>query len=131
LEIRIAAAAILREDGAMLLVRKRGTTAFMQPGGKIDGDETPVAALRRELIEELRLDIRTEDALYLGRFAAPAANEPGCIVTAEMFCLKANSDFAAQAEIEEVCWVLPGTYVGLKLAPLTRDVVIPAIWDRA
>lgn len=34
--IRIAAALLIGTDGRTLLVRKRGTQAFMQPGGKID-----------------------------------------------------------------------------------------------
>ncbi|MBJ2154017.1 NUDIX domain-containing protein [Paracoccus sp. IB05] len=128
MEIRIAAAVILREDGATLLVRKRGTSAFMQPGGKIDGDETPVAALRRELFEELALDLDPEDTEYLGRFSAPAANEPSCLVAAEMFRIHLKDDVQAQAEIEEVRWVYPGSQGRINLAPLTRDIVLPAIW---
>ena len=126
--IRIAAAAILREDGATLLVRKRGTSAFMQPGGKIDRDETPVVALCRELFEELALDLEPQNAEYIGRFTAPAANEPNCNVTAEMFRVQFNDDVTAQAEIEEVRWVHPGSEGQLDLAPLTRDMVLPAIW---
>jgi len=34
--IPIAAALVCRADGRMLLVRKRGAFAFMQPGGKIE-----------------------------------------------------------------------------------------------
>ena len=128
MEIRIATAAILREDGATLLVRKRGTSAFMQPGGKIDGNETPVAALRRELFEELALDVQPEDAEYLGCFSAPAANEPGCLVSVEMFRVQLDKDVQAQAEIEEVCWLHPGSQVQFELAPLTRDLILPAIW---
>jgi 8-oxo-dGTP pyrophosphatase MutT (NUDIX family) len=44
---------LVRADGRTLLVRKRHTTAFMQPGGKIDCDETAQRALVRELQEEL------------------------------------------------------------------------------
>lgn len=128
MEIRIAAAAILRQDGAMLLVRKRGTSAFMQPGGKIDAGETPVAALRRELFEELGLTIQPDDAQYLGQFSAPAANEPDSVVTAEMFRLRHDGDVEPQAEIEEVRWVKAGMQGQLTLAPLTRDMVLPAIW---
>ena len=76
--IRIAAALLIDPQGRTLLVRKRGTQAFMQPGGKIDEGETPVAALVRELHEELGLHIDPAQAIPLGQFSAPAANEPGC-----------------------------------------------------
>ena len=55
--IRIAAALLLGPDGRTLLVRKRGTRAFMQPGGKIEAHEVPLHALARELEEELGLRI--------------------------------------------------------------------------
>lgn len=128
MEIRIAAAAILREDGATLLVRKRGTTTFMQPGGKIDGNETPVLALCRELAEELGMTVQPENAEYLGCFTAVAANEPECFVTAELFRVAACEEISVQAEIEEARWVLPYMQDSMNLAPLTRDIVLPAIW---
>ena len=39
--IRIAAALMSRSDGRVLLVRKRATESFMQPGGKIEAGEHP------------------------------------------------------------------------------------------
>src|SRR4030095_347489 len=45
--IRIVAALIRDEAGRVLLVRKRGTAAFMQPGGKRDPGEDDVAAPAR------------------------------------------------------------------------------------
>lgn len=128
MEIRIAAAALIRNDGATLLVRKRGTSAFMQPGGKIDGDETPLLTLQRELREELDLSIQPEDAEYLGCFTAPAANEPNCTVTAEMFRLVIDKEVSPQAEIEETLWAYPTSANKLRLAPLTKNKVLPRIW---
>ena len=64
--IRIAAALLIEPNGQTLLVRKRGTQAFMQPGGKIDAGEQPAEALARELHEELGLIIEPTDAVYLG-----------------------------------------------------------------
>ncbi len=125
MDIRIAAAAVLRQDGATLLVRKRGTSAFMQPGGKIGENESPVAALCRELAEELGLAVGHQDPEYLGCFTATAANEPDCIVTAELFRLVVNEEIRVQAEIEEARWVHPDAEGNLDLAPLTRDVVLP------
>ncbi|WP_460370263.1 NUDIX hydrolase [Pseudomonas sp. Tul1A2] len=123
--IRIAAALLLNPEGQTLLVRKRGTTAFMQPGGKIEAHELPVQALARELEEELGLRIDPAQASFLGQFSAPAANEPGFTVQAEIFQLTIASDVTPAAEIEEVIWVDPTTDPAVVLAPLTRDLILP------
>ena len=123
--IKIAAAALLGRNGQLLLVRKRGTSAFMQPGGKIEPHEAPVDALVRELREELGMMIDPGDPVYLGRFSAQAANEPGAVVVAELFELVVDSDPVAAAEIEEMIWVSPARQEELTLAPLTREAVLP------
>jgi 8-oxo-dGTP diphosphatase len=119
--IRIAAALIRGADGRTLLVRKRNTDAFMQPGGKIEIFEEPVAALCRELSEELGLELAPDELTYIGRFIAPAANEPGRWVDAEVFSLSLCRPVKPGAEIEEILWVDPYEVAPVELAPLTRD----------
>ncbi|WBU61767.1 NUDIX hydrolase [Paracoccus albus] len=128
MDIHIAAAVVVRSDGATLLVRKRGTNAFMQPGGKIDSGEAPLVALYRELAEELAMQPADGSATYIGRFEAVAANEENKRVIAELYRLETEGDFTAQSEIEEVRWILPEETEEFILAPLTRDHVLPAIW---
>ena len=123
--IRIAAALLLNSAGQTLLVRKRNTTAFMQPGGKIEAHELPVHALARELEEELGLVIDTAQASFLGQFSAPAANEPGFVVHAEIFQLTIDAEVSQAAESEEVIWIDPATDGDVVLAPLTRDLILP------
>ncbi|WP_053149464.1 NUDIX domain-containing protein [Pseudomonas sp. P97.38] len=123
--IRIAAALLIGPDGRTLLVRKRGTLAFMQPGGKIEPHEQPVQALARELEEELGLAIDPAQAHYLGAFSAPAANEPGFTVQAQVFLLKIDAAVSPAAEIEEVRWIDPAGEHDLLLAPLTGEVILP------
>ncbi|RIJ10495.1 NUDIX domain-containing protein [Pseudomonas sp. 91RF] len=123
--IRIAAALLLNPEGQTLLVRKRGTVAFMQPGGKIEAHELPVHALARELEEELGLVIEPAQASFLGQFSAPAANEPGFVVQAEIFQLTIDAEVFPAAEIEEVIWIDPATDGDVVLAPLTRDLILP------
>ena len=56
---------------------------------------------------------------------APAANEPGFVVQAEIFQLTIDAEVSPAAEIEEVIWVDPATDPALELAPLTRDLILP------
>jgi 8-oxo-dGTP diphosphatase len=125
--IHIAAALLLDPQGKALLVRKRGTTAFMQPGGKIEPNERPEQALMRELNEELGITIDSASTRYLGRFSAPAANEPGFEVRCELFEVRFEGNVIPAAEIEEAVWVDAHQPLVLELAPLTRDHVLPLI----
>ncbi len=84
--IHVVAALIRNAEGRVLLVRKRGTAAFMQPGGKIDPGEDDTAALTRELNEELGCR-PSSAAKPLGVFHAPAANEPGRQVKAAVYAV--------------------------------------------
>ena len=75
--ICIVAALIQDHAGRVLLVRKRGTLKFMQPGGKVHDGESPLATLERELREELMCAVLGSAPVFLGIFTAPAANQEG------------------------------------------------------
>ena len=122
--IRIAAAVILGADGKMLLVRKRGTSAFMLAGGKIDAGETEVDALLREIGEELGCGVAAAPE-PLGRFSAPAEHEPGQVVEAELFAVALDGDIRLAAEIEEVAWHDPHDLDSRPLAALARQHALP------
>ncbi|MDX8530111.1 NUDIX domain-containing protein [Mesorhizobium sp. VK25A] len=123
--IRIAAAVIRDDGGRLLLVRKRGTSTFMQAGGKIEPGELPAVALARELREELGIAVDPAAAFHLGSFSAPAANEPDAHVEAELFELSITGEPIAAAEIEEMMWLDPEAAAGIELAPLTATFVLP------
>ncbi|MBC9879385.1 NUDIX domain-containing protein [Bradyrhizobium sp. INPA01-394B] len=123
--IRIAAALMSGSDGRVLLVRKRATDAFMQPGGKIEAGEHPEVALRRELSEELGIEVDPSDMTYVGRYTAPAAHELGRLVDAEIFRVAITCPVSPGAEIEEILWLDPNAPGSVKLAPLTRDKLLP------
>ena len=123
--ISVVAALIRDEDGRVLLVRKRGTAAFMQPGGKRDAGESDVAALSREIVEELGCRVTQNSARALGVFDCQAANEPGFRVQAAVYAVDVEGAIKPQAEIDEMVWVDPRALPDLHLAPLTRDHVLP------
>lgn len=123
--ISVVAALIRDAGGRVLLVRKRGTVAFMQPGGKRDAGESDVAALSREIVEELGCRVAENSARPLGVFECQAANEPGFRVQAAVYAVDVEGDIAPKAEIDEMVWVDPRALPALHYAPLTRDHVLP------
>ena len=123
--IRIVAALIRDDAGRVLLVRKRGTAAFMQPGGKRDPGEDDVAALARELDEELGCRVVPDSVAALGTFECQAANETDRRVQAAVYAVDVTGMVAARAEIDEIVWIDPVSPPDIHLAPLTRDHVLP------
>src|SRR5262245_57689590 len=123
--ISIVAALIRDEAGRVLLVRKRGTAAFMQPGGKRDAGEDDVTALARELDEELGCRVVPGTVSSLGTFECVAANEPDRQVNAAVYRVDVTGEIAPRAEIDEILWLDPHATAGIHLAPLTRDHVLP------
>src|SRR5262249_37040471 len=123
--ISVVAALIRDEDGRVLLVRKRGTAAFMQPGGKRDPGETDIAALAREVADELGCRVAPARARPLGIFECVEANEPDHRVSAAVYAVDVEGPVIPRAEIDQVIWVDPRALPDLALAPLTRDHVLP------
>lgn len=122
--IRVAAALIVDNAGRLLLVRKRGTSVFMQPGGKYEPGETGAETLARELHEELGLTLSPDSLEPLGTFTAPAANEAGMLVEAEVFRAAITESWGAPvagAEIDELRWVHPLEFGDLAIAPLVTE----------
>ena len=123
--IRIVAALVQDEAGHVLLVRKKGTRAFMQPGGKLKDSESHLDALQRELREELSCSVQPGSPAFLGAFTAPAANETDCLVEAALYRVKLAGTIIAASEIEEIVWLDPDMHGEIDLAPLTSRYVLP------
>ena len=127
--LRVAAGIVTDESGRTLLVRKVGSTSFMQAGGKIEPGESAFEALARELGEEVGLLLDPDRTEYLGSFRAVAANEPNTVIRAEVFALVTSMVLEAAGEIEELVWIDDSLAGGLELAPLTRDTILP-LWEK-
>ncbi|RDH09787.1 NUDIX hydrolase, partial [Tsukamurella pulmonis] len=73
--LTVAAVCFRDEAGRVLTVRKRGTDAFMLPGGKLEPGEAPIDCAVREIDEELGVALTTDDLSHLVSWRGPAANE--------------------------------------------------------
>lgn len=123
--VEVVGAVVRDADGRLLLVRKAGTQRFILPGGKREPGEDDLAALARELREEL--GVRLVSAASLGRFEAPAANEPGAIVRSSAYCVEVAGEIRAAAEIEALLWIDPPAPPEVPLAPLLTGHILPAL----
>ncbi|MCX6407734.1 MAG: NUDIX domain-containing protein [Propionibacteriales bacterium] len=128
--IEVVAALVTRADGRTLLVRKRGTALFMNPGGKPEAGESHVEALTRELDEELGLVVDPARLEPLGTIRTVAANEPGHDLVAHCFRLPVDDPaHEVAAEIEEARWVDPHA-PDVALAPLAAEHLLPLLTSR-
>lgn len=128
-DIHVSAAVIVDAEGRALVVRKQGTTRFMQPGGKPEPGETAARTLVRELEEELALHVDEAQLTPLGTFVSAAANEPGHRVVADAFALQIDpAAVSVQAELAELRWLERGDWGAVPLAPLSEEHLLPIAW---
>lgn len=81
----VVAAALCRDDGRVLLYRrpegKRHGSLWEFPGGKVEGGETPVFALIREIKEELNLMLdATSITPFVFAESAAAEGHPAIVI---------------------------------------------------
>lgn len=128
-DIHVSAAVIVDEAGRVLVVRKQGTSMFMQPGGKPEAGESAAQTLIRELHEELGLELDEADLQPLGSFVSAAANEPGHRVIAEAFATSVDPRaVTVHAELAELRWITPDDIATVPLAPLSVEHLLPIAW---
>ncbi|MCR8670085.1 NUDIX domain-containing protein [Agrococcus sp. HG114] len=126
--ITVSAICFEREDGRVLTVRKRGTTAWMLPGGKPEGGETAAECAVREVLEELGVEIGIDRLETMGEFVTRAANEAGFALVASVFRTRDAIDPHPRAEIEAVRWIDPALGIDDEAeAPLNRELVFPIL----
>jgi 8-oxo-dGTP diphosphatase len=71
--IEVVAAIIIKEKSVLIAQRQKGDFSGMWefPGGKIESNETPEQALRREILEELNLPIMVDEYLATVEYDYP------------------------------------------------------------
>lgn len=101
----------IERDGKVLISRDVGGTKWDLPGGRIHKGEEPLAGLRREIQEEIGVEVEISEPLYTDAFTfGDASNKsPGqdCFIVAYRATITDPSQpfVLAPDEIEEVRWL--------------------------
>jgi 8-oxo-dGTP pyrophosphatase MutT (NUDIX family) len=93
------------EAGRLLAVRSRGRDAFYAPGGKLEAGEDHGAALRREIAEELGIELDPATIAPLVVIDAPAHDDPGRRLRMRCYTASAAGEPVAGNEIDEIGWL--------------------------
>ncbi len=96
---------IFIQNQKLLCVRSYGKKLFYIPGGKREPGESDIETLRREVLEELSVDIG-QTTNYLGTFSAPADGQRAdVIVTVKCYQAEFSGTLQPGSEIEEMRWL--------------------------
>lgn len=111
------------EAGRLLVVRSRNKKAFYLPGGKIEAGESLEDAVRREVREELGIEISAPELLK--RYVAPAYGEgEGAMVDMTCFTADLLGTPVPTAEIAELTYVTRDEYrAHAETAPAIHEVL--------
>jgi 8-oxo-dGTP pyrophosphatase MutT (NUDIX family) len=121
-------------SGAILLVRQREGDVWSTPGGVIEPDESPAAAVVREVREETGLSVRP--VRVLGVFGGPAfvvrypnGDEAQYVMTLFECEVEGGDPVPDLDETTELRWVGPAEFERLSVSAWSRNVV-PRLFTR-
>ena len=93
-------------DRRLLMARSRGRSLCYLPGGKREPGESDVQALRREIREELTVDLCADTLQPVGVFRAQADGQTeGVEVALRCYRAEYRGTLVAAAEIEALLWL--------------------------
>ncbi len=88
------------------------------PGGKVEAGEAPVAALERELQEELAITARVGAPLTFA-----VHEEPGMLLVLLFYNVVLGGDQPVAVEGQELAWVLPEDLCSYPTPPADAELI--------
>ncbi len=94
------------QNKSILSTRSKGKNKYYIPGGKREEGESDLQALKREIKEELSVDLLEGSIKFLKIFEGQAhGHAEGIIVKMQCYTSEFNGTLKPAAEIEEMIWL--------------------------
>jgi 8-oxo-dGTP diphosphatase len=125
------AAGIIVQNRKVLATRSKGKSFYIQPGGKLEGDETETQALVRELHEEMGIEENETDLEKIGDYYAEAAGQDNKRLKLAAYLVRNFSGVPEPcSEVEEIRAFNSQIPQGVELASILEHDIIPELKTR-
>ena len=126
MEIHHKIAGIIIKDKQLLMCKKYDEPHFIMPGGKLIEGETKEQTLKRELKEEIGVELKSMK--FFKTWEAPHFRDKNKIVKMETYFVEVEGEPKAIGEINEIEWI-DSNYKGknLKIASIDEDYLVPEL----
>lgn len=123
----IASAIIINELGELLLLERGETKTFQKhwqlPEGKLEENEKPQEALKRELKEELGADVDIMDFETVSHSTLEAKGTKYLALRIIFKVTLKENNITLSSEHSDYMWVKPGQVKSLQLLPGTTEAI--------
>ncbi|MBI2831029.1 MAG: NUDIX domain-containing protein [Chloroflexi bacterium] len=116
-------------DNRLLVLEESDQELYLLPGGRPEAGESPEQALSRELKEELCIELDASSLKYIGPFEDVAAGKEEARVHIELYLGVFTGEMRPCSEVQRLVWFARNDDWS-KLAPVTRNKILPALLER-
>jgi|SRR3989344_2024877 len=122
---RIRIAGIIIQDGKLLLLVGKGYSELWTPGGKRNEGESDEDCLRRELKEEISVDLI--ESKFFKEYSGSSFYHPEKKTIGRYYIVKIKGKIKANAEIKNIVWFTKEDFENKKFPMIshTQNELIP------
>lgn len=124
--VRTSVVAVIRNETGEILLTKRAVPPYLgkwvMPGGKIEPGEPITAALKREVMEEVGLDVHVESLVDIFE-VTPSLEHGAHFVILYYLVSPKGGDLVINEEISEAVWADPKRLSDLEITEGTRYIL--------